>query len=305
MGVDYAVNVLYKKHIGDKKPDWQALTNGLKLSLDKAFGPHYHVVGGRYNSFACKNKERTMGMWKSTKTEDNFGVLIWKSPALEMQKGTENSENSETEDQTGSNTEQPARSADASKSAKGTVKVLTPKQIDAESPTSKVIELLKQAVDSSAEEDSLDMLKLFRKQLTKEMGTIWHVILGEDFAVQIPQDAQHFVLAKIGAKKTIACWHHRQLPAGWSLADFQVVLKFAPYILAVVFGIAYLTLNSVCSGDGSNHSKFQLSLRNTFCSEDWERHVMVIVALAMGMIALRRTKILEKMCVPKFDIKSD
>ena len=92
-----AVNTYYNLHVEfnqdkdlTKEERWRQFAKILKAALDRNLGEHWHVAVGNALGYACKVRQRAMGVWKFG-SRDGCVVIIWKSPGLEPldQNGTE------------------------------------------------------------------------------------------------------------------------------------------------------------------------------------------------------------------------
>lgn len=163
-------------------------------------------------------------------------------------------------------------------------------KLEEDASEKKVVELIKQHVQVHGlkEEDSAAFATSLRKTLSREMGTIWHIIVSEQFAVAPASGARNFVTVRVGKLK-IACWQHEQPEApGWSF-NFQNFLKVGPYGLCVILFFLYVTFSSLC-GEGKELTQYQMGIRDMVCTDDWESIVMAIAVACLGLIAIRKTR---------------
>lgn len=89
--VQDAVNTyynLYVKFNSDKELQeeerWAQFAKILKNALDRNLGEHWHVAIGKTLGYACKVRQKAMGVWKFGESRDSgCVVVIWKSPGIE------------------------------------------------------------------------------------------------------------------------------------------------------------------------------------------------------------------------------
>lgn len=89
--VQDAVNTyynLYVKFNSDKdlkeEERWAQFAKILKNALDRNLGEHWHVAIGKTLGYACKVRQKAMGVWKFGESrESGCVVVIWKSPGIE------------------------------------------------------------------------------------------------------------------------------------------------------------------------------------------------------------------------------
>lgn len=289
--IHQAVVQFYNRHLkdlpADAKPEavrerLSTFSSALKEALDaaKALGPDYQVAIGKSMAFASKNRQRTVGMWGL----GPWTLLIWKAPSIEAV---------DEPQEISASPQHNIMDSQDDKKAENEVKltVLVPaEKLEEGASEKKVIELIKQQVQVHGlkEEDSVAFSKSLRKTLSSAMGTIWHIIVSEQFAVAPALGARNFVTVRVGKLK-IACWQYEQPEKPGFNFDWENFLKHGPYGLCVILFFLYVTFSNLC-GEGKELTGFQLTVRDSICSDNWESIVISIAVAALGLIAVRRTK---------------
>lgn len=319
-----AVCLLYKRHVKDKENDkkrskqarWNDFASALKQSLDQSgFKPYWHVLVGTSLGFACKKRNQTMGVWRV----DGCMIVIWKSPGIEPVTSTSNEEidGAATETSADASPSTPgdtvpddatedvdadvadtgpekSTSVDAAsdpplnatadrKTATRGLRVLEPSQIEGGSEVEGVITTIREVIQSTSITDTQELAQLLRKRLTQEFGTIWHVVTGSEFVVDPAIERRNFVLAVAG-KLRIVCFQHEQIEG--TKMDYSKILKTLPYILFIIFGIYYVTKNSVCVDGLPTDSKTTVWLRSHLCNREWEPDMITMGGLLLGAVVL-------------------
>lgn len=274
-----AVELLYTRHVKDcddkKKKEvnrWSTFAQELKKSLDRYCDPDWHVIVGRAVGYACKKRDKTMAAWY---VDNNCTVVIWKSPGIELIPPPE--------------TPAPATGAEPAETAAVDVvkvHVVEPATVEAGSEIETVISALNEEALVTSVKDVEAFAQAFRKRLTKELGTIWHVVSGTEFVVEMASERRNYVLATVG-KARIVCFQHEQFTH--TKVDWQKIFKSVPYLLAVVFCFGYMGLNFICAESYTPTTSAGNRIRGAFCSDNWESYIGMVGAAAIGSLLVFRT----------------
>mmetsp|Transcript_126255 Transcript_126255/g.252203 ORF Transcript_126255/g.252203 Transcript_126255/m.252203 type:complete len:341 (+) Transcript_126255:98-1120(+) len=308
-----ALRLLYyqnvKKREGDKKRTRSTclaeFAQSLKESLDSSFGFHWHVIVGNQVGFACKKRDKTMGMWN---VEDSLTVVVWQSPGIEVLESPHSSEATadpstpdadsgsvRESDGEGNKATVQGPCADAnkeqSKSSSTKFRILQPSTIEDGSTVDQTIAVLKEELLKSPLEDDVQILaQTLRTALTAKMGPIWHVIVGEDFVVEAASNRRSFVLVAMG-KMRVVCFQHEQKTGG-STVDWDRVFRSLPYLALALFCAAYMALQYLCGDSTPPTGAWLAWTYSKGCYDGWKSDMNMVGALTVGGLFLyRKTRI--------------
>lgn len=266
----------------------------LKHSLDKNFKSHWHVMAGESISFACKNREKTVGIWHILQTDksgdgsvvksnEKMTVIIWKSPGLEP---LESTESEEAVAPSGDSPDSPD-AADASSAGKE-LHIVRPaaEEVEEGSQVARAIDVMRDVLRDSSSED-VQMVKELRRRLTRELGTIWHVAAGSTFVIEPAENCRNFVLASFGKDMRIVCFQHEQMQS--SRIEWSKVVSALPWLMVVLACFIYMSFQGICTaktetsgpGRGSNFAVRWFE-ENVCPKQDWESEVGIIVVITLG-----------------------
>eukprot|EP00929_Paragymnodinium_shiwhaense_P119630 TRINITY_DN9152_c0_g1_i3.p1 TRINITY_DN9152_c0_g1~~TRINITY_DN9152_c0_g1_i3.p1 ORF type:complete len:333 (+),score=108.01 TRINITY_DN9152_c0_g1_i3:84-1082(+) len=288
-----AVSKLYAAHVtckDDEKAKKQPLltrlesfAQSLRGTLDKSLGPKWHVLVGKSLGFACKKRNNTMAAFRV----DGMMVVCWRSPGIEHVFDEE---------------EPPAEEAAAEKTAKKFRLVepseeLLSKGAEGEDEEDKekreslqrTIDSLKAALEEEgSDEDSQKVAQAVRRRLTKDLGTIWHVAVGNEFILANAHDARNRVHASWG-KLHIVCFQHEQYEG--SKFDREKFLQSVPYFMLVVFLLLWIAMHNVCPDEMAAEvaqSTFKTWLKEKVCRKEWEKSVNILGGGAIVMLFITK-----------------
>jgi len=283
-----AAQLLYKRIVGcedeksgkkrSKMDRWGEFARALRGSMDQSFGPQWHCIVGDKVAFACKKRNKTMAVFRV----DEIIILLWCSPGIEEVGGDE-----------GSATESGDNKAEAETDAGGSdmpkFRVLQPSAADvsSDSELERTVAALRkefQALPDNKPPEFQSFAQAVRKQLTSELGTIWHVSVGNEFVVEPAHNVRNLVHAAWG-KVHVVCFQHEQKLK--NTLDFKKIMKALPYIALVIYCFAYMTNNSLC-GETPPDNYFALAIRRKFCGEDTEWNVNAIGIVALVSLFARK-----------------
>jgi len=261
------------------------LARSLKGSLDKSFGPQWHVLVGQKSAFACKKRNETMAVFK---VEENQ-VVIWQSPGIEPLEEEEPPVQAEGEQEAGTEDSKDEKPAGAA------VKVVEPSNVDKDSEEAQIIATLRDELGKTpCETDPQALAARVRKRLTKEHGTIWHVMAGSDFVVAPAVNRRNYCLVTVG-KTRIVCFQHEQFMEGGGLRiNWGKLMRAAPYLLLTIFCLAFMTMQAMCGEEDptdpatAHPSKFRVFVRESLCKGDWESRMHTIGVAAIACMFLGR-----------------
>lgn len=266
---------------------WADFARTLRLSLDKSFRPHWHVIVGTSLAFACKKRDTTMGLWQVTDGQadgERVTVLIWKSPGFEAQIAPEPSEEASTTDGAGDGEADTAAPSVAEASLR----------IEDASEADEAANALKAAFAAPLPTDEQERAQAVREKLTKELGTIWHVFIGEDFVVEAAPERRNFVTAKVDGRQRLVCFQHEQQGGDPARIDWTAVTSALPWVAALVLAALFVVALSVCGADASEAAlpggKGHLAgfVRRRICGADWETRYGTYAMGTIGVCLLSK-----------------
>eukprot|EP00435_Cladocopium_sp_Y103_P069421 s1031_g33.t1 len=275
-----AVNTYYNLHVAfnqdkdlTKEERWRQFAKILKTALDRNLGEHWHVAVGNALGYACKVRQRAMGVWKFG-SRDGCVVIIWKSPGLEPL------------DQNGAQ----ADKAKPTVSKVKEVRVVFPNSSDCESEA-KIIEAVCQEVASLDIKDEQLVATALRKRLTTDFGPIWHILAGAKLVVEAAENCRNPFCIEVGGMR-VHGFRHEQLNTGFFPSlDFATGLKALPYLLMTFLCFAYMGLSSLCKEvPEARPAQSDLSfgfLKETLCHEHWELSLRTFGVIVIGFKGVR------------------
>lgn len=275
--------MLYKEIImrdDDKKKGeqvrWGEFARVLQASMNKRFGPFWHVLVGSHIGFACKKRDQTMGVWRI----GTLSIVIWKSPGVEPLEEPEAKDGKEAKGE---------KEGTAKAKTGPPFKVLQPEKLEEGSDEAKAVAALQEELARHSSDDIQALAQTLRKRLTKELGTIWHVAVGNEFAVEAAADCRNMTVVTSG-KLRVVCFQHEQ-SAKWTV-NWERLAKATPYGFAVMFGLAYMTLSVACEEDPEKKkTAFQMYVNRKFCRAGWEQDMGYLGACAVvGLMITSRWK---------------
>lgn len=246
---------------------WEAFASALKVSLDKNLGAHWHVLCGTSLGYACKKRNKTMGVWRI----EECMVLIWKSPGIEeISKDAEPPVKEE-----GGTGEGPKRPKP---------QLLEPAEVEEDSELGRIWAMLKGELSEIKELEGHAVATRLRQRLTSEFGTIWHVAAGTNFAIEAADNARNMLTISHG-KLRVACFQHEQMSEGFLAGmDASLLLEGLPYLLAALVCFVYMGLAGLCK-EGA--AKPMLSLaqmaQEKMCYEDWQSDLAMVGCIILGI----------------------
>jgi len=270
-----AVNTYYNLHVEfnqdkdlTKEERWRQFAKILKAALDRNLGEHWHVAVGNALGYACKVRQRAMGVWKFG-SRDGCVVIIWKSPGLEPldQNGTE------------------AEKVKPEVSKLKEVRVVFPNCPGCESDA-KIIEAVCQEVASLDTKDEQLVATALRKRVTTDFGPIWHILAGTKFVVEAAENCRNQFCIEAGGMR-VHGFRHEQLNTGlFPSLDAATCLKALPYLLMTLLCFAYMGLSSLCKEVPEARpvqSDFLHGfLKQKLCHENWELSLRTFGVIVIG-----------------------
>lgn len=280
------VNAAYGRFLGsskglenvrhDKINKWTELARGLKASLDSSLGPHWHVLLGTHLGFAAKKRNQNMGIWRA----GPLMLVVWRSPGREEQPEA-------------SLVIASAAPADhAAEPGRFSLRLAQPKSVAAGSSEEMIASAVKTELSSMPESDLSNMEKFaqrVRSRLLEDMGPIWHVIVGSEFAVEMADDRRNHVVMTYG-KTRIVCFQHEQELRCRARVDWEkMFFRCWPWLLAVLVCFLGMALHMVCGGkEPALDRKWAWRLRGQVCIEGLGSNAGVVVATALVTSILAR-----------------
>lgn len=292
--VSEAVRVFYNKLVGDlgseagdkqrkeKIRRWTEFAKSMKASLDTNLGPHWHVLVGTSLGFACKKRHATMGVWRA----GTVMIVIWQSPWIEGPATAPDV----SEESAVANDPTEVANADVAESRREVVlKVVEPPKVAADSGEETAVSVLRTALGTLPEDVTADTQKLaqaLRAKLMTELGPIWHVVVGTEFAAKVAEDRRNYLVVTFGRLR-IVCFQHEQYQGG-SRIDWEKLFKALPYLLIVIACFGYMAMQGVCGDEPRANQKWAWWLRQNFCSSDWESQIGYVAAAALVLSFVAR-----------------
>lgn len=261
--VQDAVLLLYKSIVlsedkkATKEQKWKGFAGALQGSLDKSLGPQWHVLLGTSLGFACKYRKQSVAIWRI----DQVMIVIWRSP------GTEGPQAPEAQ-LTESASPQPLM-----------LKVLSPEEIEPESELERVLAALKDELPRLSDSDSQMLAQTSRRRLHADFGPIWHVIAGQEFAIEMAEDKRNLLTVTIG-KMRLVCFQHEQFSQQLISLDGRQVVNMLPYLILLLLGIIYLGLTFVCKEPSD--SRPVTALQRRLCVDGWQQTLGTTAVFVMG-----------------------
>lgn len=157
-------------------------------------------------------------------------------------------------------------------------------EIEEGSEVATVVDVMRDVVRNNASAEAIDLSKLLRRRLTKELSTIWHVAAGRDFVIEPAEDCRNFVLASFGKDMRIVCFQHEQRK-GTSI-DWNKVLSAIPWLLVVIACFVYMAFQTICGSEESSRGTnmvIRYFEENVCTKKDWETEVGMGVVVTMGV----------------------
>jgi len=287
--VQEAVRLLYEhvvkegaggKRGGTKAAKWAEFARSLQLSLNQSLKPSWHVFVGVSIGFACKKRDKSMGIWR---IDQSCMVVVYKSPGIEAPAPLP------PPDAAASGASEEATEGNGAAGAPA-MKILEPSPVEAGSDAEKITAVIGEGLRKHGNGDVQKLAQQLRIRLTEEFGTIWHVITGEEFVTEVAEDRRNFV-SVVAGKKRVVCFQHEEFTKGFSLAhiDWDRLLKALPYFLLAVFCFAYMTSQSVCQDSAQiTDSAWRGFLQRNLCHETGENRINAIGVCALASFFLGR-----------------
>lgn len=274
-----AIEKLYNDKVASTKKStmglWHDVAAALKMSLDRSFGPHWHVLIGSALGFALKHRKKTSAVWR-VNSEPSFTVVIWKSPGYE---DLSSAVGLNEKEETGASEEKECKAVN--------IKVLQPSTVEEDTEIEKCIALVRKTLGRIGEKPDFQLLaESLRKCFTTEMGPVWHISVGNDIIAEVATNRRSYFMCSSGKLRIIGFKHEQE---GGSTFDFAKILKGIPYALIVIFGLVYLTLNSKCSNETL---KIKSPFWNQVCNMEYEYYLAlggtgILVAISIGKRLMR------------------
>ena len=282
--VQDAVNTYYNLHVKfnrDKdlttQERWTQFAKILKNALDRNLGEHWHVAVGNSLGYACKVRQRAMGVWKFGSRDDGCVVVIWKSPGIEPQKNEAEAEEAEAEK--AEKAEKTKKKTKAKETKDPTVIYHTYSE-----ETTKIVETVCKEVANLDTKDEQLVATTLRKRLTTDFGPIWHILTGSKFVVEPAGNCRNRFCIEAGGMQVLG-FQHEQLSTGLLPSlDFATVLKALPYLLMTFLCFAYMGLSSLCKEvpEGQQPDAILGFLKEKLCHENWELSLRTIGVIVIG-----------------------
>ena len=258
--VQDAVNTYYNLHVKFNKEKlsqeekWRLFARILKNAMDRNLAAHWHVAVGNGVGYACKVRQRAMGIWKFP---DGCQVVLWKSPGLEPA--------------------QPAESV--AREEGGKKKAVKAKVLFGEAKAE--VQAVCEEMSLVDTKDAQVLAMAIRKRLTKDFGPIWHVLAGPSFVVEMGQDCRNEFGIQVGDTRIVG-FQHEQLDGGlFPSLDLPKLLSAVPYLLMLLLCFGYMALSSLCKD--IPESEALRYLNQQICGGSWEpmlRNVGVVVIVS-------------------------
>ncbi|CAE7375362.1 unnamed protein product [Symbiodinium natans] len=231
----------------------------LKASLDTHLGPHWHVAVGEALGYACKVRQKAMGVWKL----DKCVVVIWKSPGVEVPA-------------------LPGEAKGAQQAGKKQLKVLEPREVEEGSELQRVIAAMRDELPRLGKDEQAVATAL-RRRLTADFGTIWHIISGSKFVVETTESCRNKFHVEIGELKVLGFQHEQFSEGLLPHLTLENLIAGLPYLLMIFLCFAYMGLSSLCKeGQPEPEYSVTLQLKRSLCQDEWEaslRSVGVVVLI--------------------------
>lgn len=289
----------------------------LKQSLDNAYKPHWHVMAGNSLGFACKNRQRTVGVWhitpvakdgKELKVGWRLMVVIWKSPGLEplspglldRERNVDSAEEA-TEGTAASSTVDESKSASRENATPGasSLHIVQPPaaEVGEGSEVESAIAVLRDVASKNAALEAVELSKLLRRRLTKELGVIWHVAVGREFVIEPATCCRNYVLATLGKDLHVVCFQHEQMEG--DKIQWRKIISGLPWLLVVFVCFGYMAFQNLCEKKDATGQPLRGRTglngwfeRRVCMKEDWEMEfgIMAIVSVATSFVAKRLFK---------------
>ncbi|CAK8986617.1 unnamed protein product [Durusdinium trenchii] len=275
--VQDAVNTYYNLHVKFNKDKslteeekWTIFAKILKTKLDQHLGADWHVAIGNAMGYACKVRQKAMGVWKFG---DGCVVLIWKSPGIEPAPETD--------------ADNVTEKVEAPKS-----KPLKAKVIFQSEEVSEIIDAVREELPTLGKDlkDEQVVATAVRKRLTAKFGTIWHVLTGSKFVVEVATNSRNHFCIEVGGMRLVG-FQHEQLNTGLlSSLDFTRLLTTLPYLLMTLLCFAYMGLSSLCKdGVAVQQGSWMGHLREQLCHENWEMSLRTLGVIVIVSAFCTRT----------------
>mmetsp|Transcript_16959 Transcript_16959/g.36507 ORF Transcript_16959/g.36507 Transcript_16959/m.36507 type:complete len:330 (+) Transcript_16959:356-1345(+) len=270
-----------------------ALAKAFKRAMEDIMTGPWHVLVGATIGFACKKRSSSLAFFQVA--EEGVGllmVIVWRSPSFE-----------ELPDFTDIGlvrvTHQGCRNSMFTQ--------VHPPPEEKDTEPCKVADVVKCHTLKIGLDDSQALAQSLRKHLTLHFGTIWHVMVGPDFYLQVPSDAMNFIDVRAKGYR-IAAYQHREPSPDGDGFTFEAFVKVLPYLLAAVMCVGFIFIYSICKHEAEPDEWEIMRIgRNRFCHPEAEMQMQVLGFLAVASVAARR--IIERMCAhiepPKPNVPKD
>jgi len=161
-------------------------------------------------------------------------------------------------------------------------------EVEEGSEVATAIAVIRDVLQENSAADAVDLSKLLRRRLTKELGTIWHVAAGSNFIIEPAENCRNFVLASFGKDMRIVCFQHEQMNG--NRIEWTKVLSSLPWLMVVLACFIYMSFQGICSdktetsgpGRGSNFAVRWFE-ENLCTKKDWESEVGLMVVITLGV----------------------
>ncbi|CEM24039.1 unnamed protein product [Vitrella brassicaformis CCMP3155] len=231
--------------------------------LDKRFQPSFHVlVGfGTQLGYALKYRPGTMGLFRLNETT----VLVYKSPRVEiLPSGRVAGAPSDpaaphSEEYGASRTDSGATPAEDDSREDGSpggkrIRVVeaSPDPDDQDSPAScavkRALSIVTQRVKTEDTKDFQLLAQEVRRQLTDQLGPIWHVMVGRDFVTCRPKGCRSYLLLQWGRHR-VQCYQHEQGASQGGLLGLMMkgdMWGFVTFLAMVLFFLVLTFRKQLC-----------------------------------------------------------
>lgn len=270
-----AVNTYYNLHVKfnqdqdlSEEERWALFAKILKHALDRNLGEHWHVAVGTTLGYACKVRQKAMGVWKFGTARDGCVVVIWKSPGIEPL----------------DNLAVRSSGKDDSKVLKLRKKTKVIFQSDGDGVGEVIDAVCHEMSSISDTKDEQVLATTLRKRLTSDFGPIWHVLAGCKFIVEPAVNCRKQFCIEIAGMRILG-FQHEQLNSGiLSSLDFPRVLKAMPYLLMTLLCFGYMGFASLCKeGVAEQPGSILHSLKQRLCQENWEVSLRTLGVIVIGL----------------------